>query len=59
MILELLLDIVAYRIGYIFIKIVTLGRFPKKFIFCGTMGVETVGVLVSVAILIISFYFIF
>lgn len=60
MLIDFLLEFVAYNVGYLFIKIFTGGRYPKEYLESGgSIGVEVVGVLVSVIILTIAFYFIF
>ena len=60
MLIDFLLEFVAYNVGYFFIRIITGGRYPKEYLENGgNMGVEVIGVLISVIILSIAFYFIF
>jgi len=59
MILDLFLAYIAYKVGYIFIKFLTFGKYPKVYVTGGTIGIESVGILVLVAILVIAFYFIY
>jgi hypothetical protein len=60
MILHFILEFIAYNVGYFFIRIITGGKYPKEYLENGgSIGVEVVGVLVSVIILVIAFYFIF
>ena len=59
MLFDILLDIIVYRIGYIFVKIVKLGRFPRKFDEGGLSLIEIIVVLISVAILVLLFYLIY
>ena len=59
MLLDLFLYYIAYKVGYTFIKLLTFGKYPKEYIKGGTIGTEVVGILVSVAILVLAFYFIY
>jgi len=59
MILEFFLEYIAYKVGYAFIKLVTFGKYPKIYVKGGTISIEFVGILVLVAVLVISFYFMY
>lgn len=60
MLVDFLLDIIAYNIGYFFIKVVTGGKYPKEYIDeGGSILVEIIGIIVFLAIVLPIFYFIF
>jgi hypothetical protein len=58
-ILEFIFDIVAYNLGYFFLKLVTLGKYPKKYLEEHSIVVELTGlflcalILASLAIIIL------
>lgn len=60
MLLDFLLEFVAYNIGYFFIRLITGGKYPKEYLKDGgSIGVEIVGIIVFLAIVLPIFYFIF
>jgi hypothetical protein len=59
MLLDLFLYYIAYKVGYAFLKLISLGKYPKEYVIGGEIGVELLGVIVSVILLVIAFYFIF
>ena len=59
-IIEFLLEFVAYNVGYFFIRLISGGKYPKEYIQNGgSIFVEVVGVIVLVLILSIVSYFVF
>lgn len=57
MIQEILLEFLAYNIGYFFLRIVTGGKYPKEYLNDGgDIKVEITGILVFLAVVIPIFY---
>lgn len=57
MIQEILLEFLAYNIGYFFLRIVTGGKYPKEYLSDGgDIKVEITGILVFLALVIPIFY---
>lgn len=59
-ILEILSDIVFYNLGYWFLKLITIGKYPVKHeTENGNIFVESVGFVVFVLILFLAAYLFF
>lgn len=58
--LEFLMEFVAYNIGYFIIKFITAGKYPQKYLEDGgSIGVEIVGVITFLVVVLPIFYFVF
>lgn len=52
MIDEFLAGAIIYNIGYFFLKIITLGNYPKEYLAEGKVKIQVVGVLVIFLIIV-------
>jgi hypothetical protein len=52
-ILEFIFDIVAYNLGYFFLKLITLGKYPKKYLEEHSIVVELTGLGICALLLLI------
>jgi hypothetical protein len=57
---EILLDVVAYNIGYFFTKLITGGKYPKEYLKDGgSTAIDVIGIFVFLGVVIPVFYIFF